>query len=343
MRVTTRTRRFRAPKVSKLFDAVGKQRLGRSLCFLCGRKLTAHNRSDEHVFPKWLQDRYKLWDKTLRLLNDTTIPYRALKIPCCRSCNSQHLSRLENAMKQAVAEGPAAVRRLPRRTLFLWLSKVLYGILFKEGLLRFDQTNPESGRLLPRPALMALRNHHYFLQSARIPMHFVNFSPASIFVFRLQKSRNPQFHFNFRDMPGVLGISMQMGSIGIVGILQDGGTQEKGFTEYLKRFRKYPLHPLQFLELVAMMFYKATLFNRIPKYLTMESVDALKVTQLPLQGFSGKPLFDDWIPEVYARVLSFHTGQPLEQTFQPPDKWMTWLGGPDGEPRFIDIKQVPWP
>jgi len=343
MAAISRRHRFRAPKHPKLFDAIGKQHIGRTLCFLCGRRLTPGNRSDEHVFPKWLQARYQLWNQELTLLNGTAIPYRTLKIPCCRACNSHHLSRVENAVKRAVARGPSAVRALSRQTLFVWLSKILYGILYKEGLLRFDRTAPGTARLVPRPMLKTLEMHHYFLQSVRVPMCFFEFFPASIFVFRLQRSHDSRFRFNFRDMPATLGIALQMGSVGIVAVLQDGGAQERGFASYLARYHQYPLHPLQFLELVATVFYKATLFNRVPKYLTMESVKALQVIQMPLQGFSLKPLYNDWSQETYAQLLSFHTGQPFSLIFVPPERVMTWLNRPDGEPRFMDIKSLPWP
>jgi hypothetical protein len=134
-----------------------------------------------------------------------------------------------------------------------------------------------------------------------------------------------------------------MGSVGIIAVLQDGGAQATHFRDYLSRYHQHPLHPLQFLELVAKVFYKASLLNRTPKYLTMESARALEVFQQPLGGFSLRPLFDDWIQEHYAHVLSFHTGAPLELIFRPPDAVMTWLNDSSGTPQRLTFEQNPWP
>jgi len=333
---------FRAPAEPRLFEAMGEQRVGRTVCFLCGRRLRRGSRSTEHVFPKWLQRRFNLWDQKLTLLNGSDIQYRKLTIPCCRTCNSAVLAPIEKAVERATARGPSAVRSLSKRTLYLWLAKILYGILYKEGLLRTDQRNPKAGRLVRRTTLRGLEMHHRFLQGSRVPMRFLGFFPASIFVFRLQKPANRKFQFNFRDSPVALALAFQLGSVGIVGALQDGGAQETGFADYLNRYQRFALHPLQFLELVAHVFYKAALFNRTPKYLTMEGSKALQVIQLPLQGFSARPVYDEWSQEMYARILSFHTGLPLERVYAPPDRVATWLNGPDGEPRYFNLRDQPW-
>ena len=64
-------------------------------CFLCGDQLTDAIRSPEHVFPAWLQHRVGLWNQEFTLLNETTIPYRQLTIPCCAECNNEYLGGLK--------------------------------------------------------------------------------------------------------------------------------------------------------------------------------------------------------------------------------------------------------
>lgn len=34
-------------------------------CFLCGEILTDENSTEEHIYPKWLQNKFDLWDKQL--------------------------------------------------------------------------------------------------------------------------------------------------------------------------------------------------------------------------------------------------------------------------------------
>jgi len=50
-------------------------------CFLCGIRLGEKN-TEEHIFPKWLQHKFELWDQKLILTNKSKIPYRNLTIPC---------------------------------------------------------------------------------------------------------------------------------------------------------------------------------------------------------------------------------------------------------------------
>lgn len=68
-------------------------------CFLCGE--TDKNLTKEHIFPKWLLKKYNLYDKKIKiLLNETTISYRNLTIPCCLDCNGKYLSIIEDKMKK---------------------------------------------------------------------------------------------------------------------------------------------------------------------------------------------------------------------------------------------------
>jgi hypothetical protein len=174
-------------------------------------------------------------------------------------------------------------------------------------------------------------------------MRFLGFFPGSVFVFRLQDHPDQRFRFDFRDLPHVLAIAIRMGSVGIVAALQDGGAQAAGFSSYMERYRPYALHPVQFLELVAMVFYKATLLNRTPKYLITESTTAIQIIQMPMQGLSLKPIFDEWDQAAYAQHLAAHLNLPLDQVYKPPDAVITWLNGPDGQPRRLLLREHTWP
>lgn len=40
-------------------------------CLFCGTALTEENRTQEHVFPRWLQSRFDLGGKTIALADNT--------------------------------------------------------------------------------------------------------------------------------------------------------------------------------------------------------------------------------------------------------------------------------
>ena len=328
---------------SHLYRTIERRRYGASTCFLCGCRLGKKNRADEHVVPKWVQERFGLWNQELVLLNGTSIPYRQLVIPCCASCNNEHLSRLENAVRKAVEVGAEAVRALPKVMIFQWLSKIFYGLMYKELFLRRDRRTRASTTIVSRQMLDRFRLHHFFLQSVRLPIDFHGGFPASIFIHNVQCPSDVRRQFNFRDLHHFLGLSVRLGAVGIVGILQDAGTQAELLAGAHSNYYAHELHPLQFAELTAKTFYKATLMNRTPKYTIAETSGRLTVLQMPIAGLSSRPLYNDWSQEHYAWVLSEHTMQSREMLNCDSDRMWTWLHREDGSFLDLDVERNPWP
>jgi hypothetical protein len=324
-----------------LFHAVQKKRFGSSTCFLCGRRLGSRNRADEHVIPVWLQDRFKLWNEQLNLLNRTSIPYRQLTIPCCRDCNNEHLSQIEAKVSQAVLSGPSAVRALDEKTLFLWLAKIFYGLLAKEVFLKADRSKARSRRIVPRFLLKRYDLHHSFLQAARFPMKFHRGVPASILVVPLQVPAEPDLQFDFRDSYQLMTISIRLGSVGIIAALQDGRAIRNWGLEWFDKYTAAPLHPLQFIELTARFFYMSSRQNYTPSFILGGSPEKVDVIQMPRSTL--RPPFDTWEPPEYANTLSEFTGLPLSTIFTPPDLVHTWLQHPDGAPARLTFEEQPWP
>ena len=114
--------------------------------------------------------------------------------------------------------------------------------------------------------------------------------------------------------------------------------------DVVRRDAERKLHPLQFYELGARIFYKATLFNRTPKYIIMKHADhdGINVMQMPLAGLSARPVFNEWQHPAYAEVLSAFTGYPIE-IIAPGDrtKVMQWLADENGEPLDIPMQSGP--
>ena len=333
------------PIESKLYDAFERQRFGKSTCFLCGKRLGSKNRTEEHVIPKWAQKRFFLWNQSMILLNGTEIPYRQLTIPCCLNCNSKHLKLLEDTMSAAVAQGRGAVEALGKHKLFLWLGKLFYGLLYKELYLPRDRRLLRSSMITTPAMLRRIQTHHSFLQSVRVPMVFKDFFPASILIFDTQIPDNPKYQWDFYDGYHDLFIACRMGSVGFIAVLQDGGAQEDAFYSFAK-YTNHPLHPLQFSELAAMIYTKATTFNTVPRYMMSEIKDSekpIEIRQFPLQGLNSGGVFNDWNQNHYAHVLSRFTGFPLEEIFFPPDKVASFLRTEHGTATVLNLSDVPWP
>jgi len=309
-------------------------------CFLCGHALE-NEKTNEHVLPRWIQQKYHLENQKLSLLNRTKIPYRKLYIPCCPSCNTQYLSRVENIFKQYFDKGFSEFKELDKLIIFQWIAKIFYGLLFKELSLPLERSDPTQGFITDPEILQELRTLHIFLQSIRMPFDFVGFHPWSIFLVETH-SYGDKRDFDYHDEMFTLTFSIRLGDIGIIACLEDNGAQEDLFSHYFEKFKGIKLHPLQFDELVAKVTYKAHLMNRVPKYMIgLPKKEGNKITVIapPLQGLSNLPIFDEWKQRDYAAYLYLQWskyGVQFEDIFKEPNMVLSTLTNEDGTVKILD-------
>lgn len=226
-------------------------------------------------------------------------------------------------------------------TLFQWTGKIYYGLLNKEYFLPRNRTDGSKATIVAREMLEGFKPHHFFLPSIKRPIEFHGNFPASIFVHRIQCAGDVRRQFNFRDLHYFLGISIQLGAIGIIAVLQDGGVQADILGDTHRSYYELNLHPLQFAELTARTFYKATLMNRTPKYTMSRANHSHPVAN---NGFSARPIYDEWHNSHYAWVLSEHTHYPPDLLVSPaPDQVMTWLRNGRGDFLQLDVEKDIWP
>lgn len=140
----------------------------------------------EHVFPKWLLNRYRLWDAQLTLLDGTSISYRKIKIPSCKTCNGVYLGALERRIEDAVRGGYEVFKRLPRGVVFQWLTKIFFQILYLEMRLAMDVRDLNRGTILTTEFLDEFRLEHALLNSVRVPVRVSSPPPWSCSSCRLR-------------------------------------------------------------------------------------------------------------------------------------------------------------
>ncbi len=94
--------------------------------------------SDEHVFPKWLQNRFLLWNQKLVLPNGTNLPYRMVTVPTSKLANND-FGKIENNISRGVYN---------KDELYLWAYKLHIGMLSKHVDLKYDRSVVDSGPIL---------------------------------------------------------------------------------------------------------------------------------------------------------------------------------------------------
>jgi len=225
-------------------------------CFLCGKNILKQY-SVEHIFPKWLQKDFNLWNDTIQLINGSSIPYRYLTVPCCQVCNNKYLSKVENIIHRSVSEGFTKFKSIDESIIFQWIGKIFY--------------------------------------------------PWSIFLFNVDPFGDEKF-FDYSDDTGRGSIKIRIRDIGIVACLMDNGTIKNKIKEWFSCVSNRLIHPLQFEELAAIVFYLNMLLDRNPTFVNLldntPDDPQLTVVPLPIGGYSLKPIFREWNVDDYSIVLT---------------------------------------
>ena len=257
------------------------------------------------------------------------------------AAHAEHMSQLEKRVQRLLFDRSIAIARRDLKDIYIWANKILLGIVYAERLFPLNRRYPKGRPIFPPELGDAFNMTHFLIQSLRFPIKFTaegeERMPGSVFLFDLKSPKDRKLQFDFKDNLFTLGVSIRMGNRGIV-TLSDGGAIDLSIGDLLRRDGKRKLHPIQFYELAAKAFYKATLLNRTPKYIMVEIKKAVEIMQMPLMGLSAKPAFDDWDPTAYAHMLSFFTGHSVK-TLKPDDsgRVMTFITGAKGKPFNIPL------
>ncbi|MCZ1001471.1 hypothetical protein O1M63_30905 [Streptomyces mirabilis] len=307
-------------------------------CFLCGCSLTSTTRSDEHVFPQWLLDRYGIRKNKMQLLNGSNITYDRMLIPCCRKCNNEHLSKIESEVSSAFSKGLSGVESLSRDTLFVWVGKIYYGVLFRELTLRSDLRDPNSLPIMDSEFMRLYATHHLLLQYARGVVNWrEGYCPASFLFFRCQESSNRRLNFDYFDIANLPFVAIRVGEVGIVCCLQDWG-QLAAYEDdpILSRADSAKLHPQQFREVAARSAYAVSRIGTEVPHVPVYGPTAVTIMDPMLAGFYENLDLAEHDPESYAGLLSHALRQPIEDLY---DGSSTVSLLDDGEGQ---IQQLPW-
>lgn len=192
-------------------------------CFVCDDLLTDENSTEEHIYPKWLQKKFNLYNQKIRLLNGTFIHYRNLKVPCCKDCNCIMSQKIENPMRQAVEGGYDSFINLDRQIVFQWLNKLSYGMLYKETMLLLNRKRKEEGYIIPHEVLNELHMKYIFLVSTVKDTEYI-LNPYSLLIFRIKPDTNSPYWVC--DGFPIPFFCMALNEIGIIAHLQDNKYNE---------------------------------------------------------------------------------------------------------------------
>ncbi len=166
--------------------------------------------------------------------------------------------------------------------LFQWAGKLLYGIIFNEVQTGIRQQHAQGQEFnISQSLIHKFSNLHLMLQSLNQPIVFEDFKPFSLFLFKVN---NEADLFGYRDEINTLTFSLRIKDFGLIICLQDNGVNRSYHKEILEKIEGQVLHPIQFEEFNARIFYSAYLFNRLPEYNVLPAGDTIFIEAHALAG-----------------------------------------------------------
>lgn len=323
---------------NKLYNPFLDFQFDNKTCFLSGKALSSDDEKIQ-VFPLWMMRSFDLEDKPFKMLDESIVTYKQLQLPCSAEVANK-LAEVEGKVEFAVQNGYKALKELDQLTLFQWVGKILYGVVFNEIQVGIRQAFLSGEQLNFSQALVQkFKNLHFMLQSLIVPMEFENKNPFTIAVFPVDSSPET---FMYRDEINTLIFSIRMKDFAIIATLQDNGVHEIYHDEVLAKVKDKVLHPIQFEEICAKYFYSAYLFNRLPEYTYMEVPEKVFVEPMPLNDWTLKPIFDQWTAKTYGQVLENFWkpwGYTLFEIIKDPENPMTFITDQNGD--FVSEVNLP--
>jgi len=261
-----------------------------NICFLCGNQLDTENKSDEHIFPKWILKEFNLWNVPITLLIKSKFNYRSAIVPSCKKCNNTSLSNLEKEIKNGIDGGfDYFVDSVSREYLYKWCQLIFYKILYKENFLKENIKLKESKKIISEEQFANLKLNHLFLRSIDKDVEFVDFLPGSIFICKVKTSDSDKsLNFDYMDAVPEQCLGIRINDIGIIAILADAGLQELVKKEDYSKYTSHILAPIQFKNLFANCVYQQMLFRDPFKYkIEFKSSDKISIIREPKDNFNG--------------------------------------------------------
>lgn len=315
---------------NKLYNPFLDFKFDNKTCFLSGKALESEDEKIQ-VFPVWMMRIFDLEDKPFKLLDESLVTYKQLQLPCSAEV-AAIIAGVEKKVEDAVNIGYTALKELDQLTLFQWVGKILYGVVFNEIQVGIRQAFLSGEQLNFSQALVhKFKNLHFMLQSLITPMEFEHKNPFTILVLPVDSTPET---FMYRDEINTLIFSIRMKDFAIIATMQDNGVHEIYHDEVLAKIKGKVLHPVQFEEICARFFYSAYLFNRLPEYTYMEVPEKVFVEPMPLNDWTLKPIFDQWTVKTYGQVLeSFWKpwGYTLFEIIKDPENPMSFITDDQGE------------
>ncbi len=281
----------------QLYDPFINMDFDGQVCFLTGKE--GNDVKKIPVFDNWLMERYELHDKAFMMLSENKILYRDMLIPSSPEVE-EAINKLEEKIEEAFESGYETVLKLEPISLFQWMAKIMYGILYNDVYYAKSQNRLNDKPFQLSPYLTRhIRTLNCMLQSLLQSMDFTAVK-WSLAIVRVNNSKDI---FNYKDETKNFNFSLVMNDFGIIACLQDNGINQELHQPLLEKIGDTNLHPIQFEELWSKFLYSNYLLKNKPEFVFYRTTENNLIGVEVKSKAEGDP-YNKWDDKMFARVLA---------------------------------------
>lgn len=247
-------------------------------CLICGATPGSKPFNNEHILPRWVLRRYRLFDERIRLPNDTDLPYRGYTLPCCKDCNSTMSRALEKPVQRLFEGGVRAVSAHVKRygvdMLLNWTALIFLKTHLKDAVLLEERDARAGGKTIgERYRWEGL--HHVHCLARLFASNSILETPSTVLVLPAHVAPNDS-GFDYADVSYAQTMMIRLDNICLIAVFNDATAVVNAIGWQLERITA-PLSPMQQRELTARCAFVNLSLRYRPRFMTRFTGGALRI------------------------------------------------------------------
>jgi hypothetical protein len=238
-------------------------------CFICGRSPNQTTFNNEHILPKWILNKYNLFNRRIGLPNYSLYRYDRYIIPCCMDCNALMNTKIERPIKKIIGKGYTEIIKYIENNgpwlFFVWLSLIYLKTHLKDKLLKQDIKSEVNSSIISDPYDWVSFHHiHCIARSFYTNPIISNDVLGSLIILPSKVSKDYE-SYDYRDLYLAKSLFIRLGEITFIAALNDSCSSLSYVSKFVKKIDGY-ISPLQARELLARLAFANIILKNRPEF-----------------------------------------------------------------------------
>jgi hypothetical protein len=240
-------------------------------CFICGASPDHKPFNNEHVIPDWILRRFNLYNRQMRLPNETYINYGKYTVPCCQDCNSDLGKIIEtpisNLLKKSYVEIIDAINKDHSiiYELFRWMCLMHIKTHLKDTTLLMERDKRKGAGMIGDYHAWEELHHIHCIARSHYTKAKIDYKVYGTMFFFPALVVNELDRFDYIDSLAGKVVMVQLDAFVMIAVLDDACAAYNVFLNQIKKIT-CQLNPFQLREIVAHLFYINTHLKYRPKF-----------------------------------------------------------------------------